>query len=88
MDERDTIKFQTTGKEIYANLGIVGISPDLEIHYGYDGDIMYDFGPNDYVKENGLSHVEAIELGIMMVERWTQFILRAAEAEAKNAEHI
>ena len=61
--EQNKIYF-STGKVIYANNGIVGISPDMEIFEGYDGSISDDYE---------LSRMEKIELADLMIDRWSLF---------------
>lgn len=70
----------STGREIKAHLGIIGISPDEPTHVydGYDGDI-YEADPasdssNDPALDAPpLSLAERCELADYMIERWTQY---------------
>lgn len=65
----DTITF-SSGRIAYANLGIVGLSPDLDqISEGYDSTIPWDFDPT----YSELSRDDIAELAEMMIERWTAF---------------
>jgi hypothetical protein len=64
----------STGKEKYANLGIIGLSPRMEVSEGYDGgfhrareDWMDD---DDY---DGLTREEQIELADYMISAWSKF---------------
>lgn len=59
----DTITFETTGKEIYANCGIVGISPSGSLSEGYDGGVDVE----------SLTIEEKIELADYMISLWTKF---------------
>jgi hypothetical protein len=52
-----------TGKRIYSNNGIIGLSPKLEVTEGYDGDIEIE----DLTKE------ERLELAEYMLKKWTEF---------------
>jgi hypothetical protein len=64
----------SSGKEIAANKGIVGINPDLEIYDGYDGQIevfAYSFEKDSM--EPTLTPEEALELSRFMVELWQGF---------------
>ena len=60
--EQDTLVF-STGKEIYANHGIVGINPSLGIFEGYDDDLY----PESFTKD------EKIELADYMIGLWKKF---------------
>lgn len=53
----------STGKEIYANGGTIGIDPDGAVTQGYDG----GFDNND------LTPAEAAELADYMIGLWTEF---------------
>jgi hypothetical protein len=70
--DRDRIAF-STGKKVYANLGIVGIAPNLDVSEGYDGSIS---GPDDgwECPERRLTPDEAVALGEMMIARWQAFV--------------
>lgn len=49
-----------TGNIIYANNGIIGISPSLEISEGYDGEVdISNFSPEDLY-----------ELATYMIQKW------------------
>ena len=66
ISEENKIIF-SNGKEVYANLGIIGLSPNNEIYYGYDGSL-----DNDFESEN-FSNEDRIELADYMVERWQEY---------------
>lgn len=68
----------TTGKEVYANCGTIGLSPHGE---GGDGDIIddgwqvsegYDGGFGGYCSE-GLTNQERVELADYMISLWEEF---------------
>jgi hypothetical protein len=61
----------STGKELYAFSGIIGISPILEITYGYDGG-YYLGEENDFFKSD-LTSKECIEMAEYMIEKWQEF---------------
>ena len=70
----------STGKTLYANRGIIGISPELNVTQGYDSgfykteDLEYNFNAADeYKVELCLTTKEAIELADYMIEQWTKF---------------
>lgn len=50
----------STGRTIYANRGIVGIGPDLDLTQGYDGDIRIGL----------LTTAERLELVEFVIARW------------------
>lgn len=64
MDDDEIITF-STGLSVKAFHGIVGIAPDLETYYGYDGGLFeYDYTPTKQ---------ERIELADLMIARWQAF---------------
>ena len=77
---KDSVIF-STGKELYANCGVIGISPKLEISKGWDGGF---FNPRSYVNldDYTLTPVERIELADYMIARWKEF-----KKEALNEQH-
>lgn len=58
----------STGKDIHANNGIIGITKDLSVWEGYDG-VIYD--EDDY--ETELSRQEKVELADLMISLWKEF---------------
>jgi len=69
----------STGREIYANNCILGLSPvhdgneSLCINEGYDGDV-YD--SSDYLwkdKEDVLTNDELMEIAEYMIQQWINF---------------
>ena len=60
----------STGKEKYANNGIIGLSPELDITEGYDGGFEED--------EDDLTKEEQIELAEYMIEAWARFKEKAS----------
>ncbi len=64
INEDERIIF-STGREVYANKGIIGIDSDLSLTYGYDGDFEGD----------SLSNEEKLEIANFMITRWLQFKL-------------
>ena len=61
-------------RSFYANGGIVGLDPDLEITYGYDRGfrpIQDDAGSP--VDEYTMTKAEAVELADYMIEQWKAF---------------
>lgn len=65
---RDRIKF-SSGREIYANCGIIGIDAGLSISEGYDGGIAWpshDWG-------EPLTKDDMRELADMLIDRWQRF---------------
>lgn len=62
--------FECSGRDVYANRGIIGINPDLETSEGYDGGLPWD---------EPLTKAERIELADYMIALWTRY--REAEPE-------
>ena len=71
-DNEDEIEFETTGRRLYANAGIIGLSEDLVPHEGYDGDLEES---EDYLKPK-----EMIELAEYMIGLWTRYKATATTA--------
>lgn len=68
MEDIITLK---SGKRIYANCLILGISPNLSISEGYDGTITWM--PDDYREDpnwDGLSPDDICELADIAIDRW------------------
>lgn len=75
--ESDKIYF-SSGRTAYANNGIVGLSPELEVTEGYDGGVAWP--PHEESDANdALTAVDMAELADHMIERWARF--RASLAE-------
>lgn len=60
----------SSGRGLYANCGIIGIAPDLQLSEGYDGPINW---PPHELDSNPLTAEDMIELADMMIERWQKF---------------
>lgn len=67
----DTVTFETTGNEFYANNGIIGLcEPEngkWEVSEGYDGCFSAWSGSGGMTKE------EKIELSDYMIDLWSRF---------------
>lgn len=72
--EGDTIKF-SSGREAYANCGIVGISPELAISEGYDGHIGWPTPEwwDEESRQARLSSDDMRELADHMMILWAKF---------------
>jgi len=68
--EGDKITF-TSGREKYANKGIIGLSPEGNVSEGYDGGLWH---PDSH---RPITPTDRIELGTYMMSRWTEFTLKA-----------
>lgn len=74
----------STGKVMRANLGIIGISPDLSVTEGYDG-VFHSpreqwMSDDDY---DGLTMEEQTELADYMIATWTRFKDHAGDIEKR-----
>ena len=68
---KDGFRF-SSGREMYAHAHVIGISPALELSYGYDGGI--DWPIEEWMsQEDALSVSDMRELADMMIERWASF---------------
>lgn len=67
---KDTVIF-STGTERYANNGIIGLAPDMEVSEGYDGG-FWSREESEY-RENPLTPAERVELADFMIEQWKTF---------------
>jgi len=66
----DKMQFESTGKVVSVNRLIIGISPKLSIHEGFDG----GFGDFNYKKNRcDLTKKEASELADYMINLWSEF---------------
>jgi hypothetical protein len=68
----DTVKFRS-GREEYANCGIIGISPDGNVSGGYD-DGFGDFEGHEDMPV--LSRKERVELAEYMIIQWEKFAMK------------
>ena len=84
---RDTFVL-STGREVYANYHIIGISPELEISEGYDGEInpkgLYTGRGGEM--EGVWSSDERLELADYMINLWTRY-RETSVAQADPADH-
>lgn len=60
----------STGRVFYANLGIIGINPTLEVSEGYDGGFSVD---GDWEGEDKWTAAERAELADFMIDLWQRF---------------
>jgi hypothetical protein len=74
--EEDELVF-STGRRFYANKGIVGLSPNLEISEGYDGGIEDKWCEPPRV----LTRAEKVELADYMIALWTEYRVRELEGK-------
>ena len=62
-----------SGRSIYANNGIIGIRPDLEISEGYDGGIPGQW-PDSFLDDGSEpTPADFVELADAMIEMWQAF---------------
>lgn len=69
----------STGKELYANAGILGINSSLEVSEGSDGDFFTGMVIPG-IDEGTLNKAEQIELSDFMIGLWNQFKQRAVSS--------
>lgn len=75
----------SSGREVYANRGIIGINPELEISEGYDSGIhlgpSYELKDGQVVKAPGSIWTadEKREMADYMMRLWAAFGAEAAE---------
>uniref|UniRef100_A0A6M3IJT8 Uncharacterized protein n=2 Tax=viral metagenome TaxID=1070528 RepID=A0A6M3IJT8_9ZZZZ len=73
----------STGKEKYANVGIIGLGSDGDVTEGYDGGF---YNPSEFLfddEEPELTPGERIELADFMIERWSEFKIKAKREQWK-----
>jgi hypothetical protein len=63
----DTIIFETTGREVYANNRIIGIDHAGRVSDGYDGGFI------EYAYDEPVTKEERLELAMYMIARWTRY---------------
>lgn len=69
IEVKDGYKFECSGREFYANNGIIGIDARLQISEGYDGMISI-FDEEDH---DAITKEEATELANFMINLWTKY---------------
>ncbi len=85
--EGDQVTF-STGKQVYVNCGIIGLSPDLDVSAGYDNGWFSPswFSPTAGYDEDDvadpqspryLTRLEQVELADYMLDQWRAFKRRA-----------
>ena len=71
-NDHEYVTFETTGRIVCANGGIIGIDPRLEVHDGYDG--MFNTmkrGPG--FDDRPMEPQERTELADYMIGLWSKF---------------
>ena len=70
----------STGTELFASCGVIGLGPDLEVSEGWDSGF---YNPSDYYspEDRTLTGKERIELADYMINQWGKF-----KKEAENGE--
>ena len=69
-DGDDTYTF-ASGRTVYANCGIIGLGPGLEIAEGYDGNPDPD--ARWFSSDKPWTDEECAEIADMMIERWQRW---------------
>lgn len=85
--DHDHVIFNT-GKERYANGGIIGINDRLEIYGGYDSSFYIDSADDKSWRdeEDILSPSELIELADHMIGMWSAFKTKVINEEKSRNE--
>ena len=77
----------SSGKKLYANRGIIGLTTDLNITTGYDGGLVEDRGdltPEDYIEISDYMVSRWLEVGLEAEEEMRQDDSKERESEAEN----
>lgn len=69
----------STGKEVYANFNIFGLTPDGQLTEGYDTFMYEDFDDED--RKDRLTPEEKSEIADEMIKRWTAYRERFARIQ-------
>ncbi len=81
----DTVIF-SSGRTRYANNGIIGLSPSLDVSEGYDGGFqteIYEWDEPD--PERDLTKEDLSELADYMISQWSKFKeVRSRDSDAKD----
>ncbi len=79
--EGDEVIF-STGKNKYANCGIIGLTPKGHVTEGFDGGFYdSDFPHALWEEEPELTLAECVELADFMIERWMDVRLKYIEQQ-------
>jgi hypothetical protein len=75
--DRDTYVL-SSGREFYANGGIIGLSPkERDVYHGYDGNVLYDNGAEtSYTDQDSQpwTRDEKLELADYMIDLWSNWL--------------
>lgn len=80
IDEHDRVIF-STGKTVYAHMGIIGIRPSLRVTEGYDGGFPAWQDGWGSGEGSALTPGERQELADFMIALWSEFRAAAAPKE-------
>lgn len=62
----------STGRDIYANCGFIGINNEMELSEGYDGG--FTMPEDDWIEfEYRLTNAECVEIAEYMIGQWQKF---------------
>lgn len=77
----DTLKLKS-GRELYANRGLISINEELEISEGYDGGLPAPPNSENYkYDEDGLSKEDALDLADILIDRWKRFKIEVSKKD-------
>jgi len=66
--ENEQLIFDCTGNTFYQYANVIGIDPDLNVTYGYDGSLSHSFSDKEIFTQK-----ERVELANHMINLWTKF---------------
>ena len=75
-----------SGRSIYANDGIVGLSPEMEVSQGYDGLVAWP--PIDDDEQDALTADDMRAIADLMIVQWTRFRESLAVSEHKATQAL
>lgn len=71
--EHGMIEFECSGREMYANLQIIGINPELEVSGGYDQSSIDSWYSDSADENEAATGEERAELADYMIGLWTKY---------------
>ena len=69
-DTLDVFVLECSGRQVYANNGIIGINPELQVYNGYDGGLDAFCGPGE---SSAFTREEQREIADYMIRLWIMY---------------